>query len=217
MGYLIIDWARFVPAVVLLLTPIAILQGPAVHFRDIDRDWDRHWPQIRSLWQHYFDFARAALGTWLLLAALAPVANAHGIARYAPLLVQGGLRILAVFLQTLVCRERDSINAPFAFLTGLLIAGASPLVAVIVLSLTVAFTTGARAPAAFFPLLAVMCPAVGLLFGGTALMINSLPGSCVALLPWLWSLLFHRELVVAYRSSHLVRTEPPLARPASKR
>ena len=106
MRYLIIDWWKFIPALILLLTPIRLFHGSRVHFREIDRDWDRHWPQILSLWQHYFDFIRAALGTWLLLAALQDVPQARGLAHYAVLLTQGSIRIFAVILQTVRIKHR---------------------------------------------------------------------------------------------------------------
>jgi hypothetical protein len=46
--------------------------------------------------------------------------------------------------------------------------------------------------------------------------INFLPGTCAALLPWMWSMLFHRELVVPYRSPRAARTEPPFPGTAEK-
>src|SRR3954469_1522107 len=94
MASLQIDWVRFIPAVILLLTPVAVFHGSRVRFREIDRDWEGHWPQIGRLWLHYFDFLRAAGGTWLLLGALTSADSAHGLARQAPLLLQGSIRIL---------------------------------------------------------------------------------------------------------------------------
>jgi hypothetical protein len=195
-----IEWGKFLPAVILLLTPVALFEGPQIRFREIDRDWDRHWGQIASHWLHYFDFVRAALGTWLLLASLHPVENAHGFAKYAPLLTQGSIRLLAVVVQAVWCRAPDSINAPFAFVTGLLITGLSPLVATIALALAIPLSAGSRTPAAFFPLLAIGFFAVGFLFGGKALILKISMGALAPVVPWLWALLFQRSMVIPYRS-----------------
>jgi len=207
---LVVEWWKFFAALVLLLTPVALLEGPRVHFRDIDRDWDRHWTQILSLWLHYFDFARAAIGTWLLLSALHPVVPAHGLARYAPLLLQGSIRVLAVFLQTVWCREEDSVNAPFAFVTGLILTGVSPLAATIALALAIPLAAGARSPVAFFPLLSIVFTGASFLFGGKGLFVQSIVGAAAPFVPWLWSLLFRRSLVIPYLSRQAMRTTPPL-------
>jgi hypothetical protein len=217
MASLHIDWVRFIPALILLLTPVAVFHGSRVRFREIDRDWSGHRRQIARLWLHYFDFLRAAAGTWLLLAALTSAPDAHGMARQAPLLLQGSIRLLAIVLQTVVCKERDYANAPFAFVTGLLITGASPLVATIALALAIPLTLGSRTPIAFFPLLAVTFAAASPLFGGKTLFIKILPGAMGALVPWLWSLLFHRELVIAYRAHRSTRTTPSIPPTAEKR
>jgi hypothetical protein len=209
MHFVTIDWLKFLPGLVLLLTPVAVLEGRRVHFRDIDRDWDRHWPQILSLWLHYFDFARAALGTWLLIDSLNPIPNAAGIARYAPLVLQGSIRLVAVFVQTVWCREPDSANAPFAFVTGMLVAGVSPLAATIALALAITMAAGSRTPVAFFPVLSVAFLGVGFWFGGKSLVTKISPGGFAPLIPWLWPLLFHRTLVVPYRAKGGGRSNPP--------
>jgi hypothetical protein len=209
MQFVTIDWLKFLPAVVLLWTPVAVLEGPRVHFREIDRDWDRHWTQIMSLWIHYFDFARAALGTWLLLASLQAIPSASGLAKYAPLLIQGSIRVFAVFLQTVWCRERDSINAPFAFVAGLLITGVSPLVATIALALAIPLAAGARSPVSFFPLLAVAFFGAGFVFGGKGLILKIAAGACAPVIPWLWAMLFNRSLVIPYRSNNSERSNSP--------
>jgi hypothetical protein len=210
MQFVTIEWMKFAPALALLLTPVALLEGPRVHFREIDRDWDQHWPQITSLWLHYFDFARAALGTWLLLDSLHAIPNAHGLAKHAPLLIQGSIRVLAVFLQTVWCRESGSINAPFAFVAGLLITGVSPLVATIALALAIPLAAGSRTPVAFFPILAIAFLGVGFVFGGKGLILKIAAGACAPFVPWLWSMLFHRSLVIPYRSKRAERTNPPI-------
>jgi hypothetical protein len=216
VGSVIIDWANFLPALFLLLTPVAVLQGPRVRLREIDRPWDRHWPQIRSLWLHYFDFARGAAGAWLLLDTVTVAPGAHGLARHAAVLVPAAIRVLASLLQTCFCKEPGAFNAPFAFLTGLLIVGPPPIVLAVSMVLVLTFTLGARSPASYFPLLAVVFPAAGTFFEGKEALLNFLPGSCAALLPWMCSLLFHRDLAVSYRSTRTTRTEPPFSPSAQK-
>lgn len=204
MHSLIIDWSRFLPALVLLLTPGALLYpSKKVRYRDITRDWDEHWPRVLAHGLHAIDLGRAALGTWLLLAALQTVPDAHGFAKYAVLLTQGTIRILAVFLQTAVCREPEHANAPFAFVIGLLLAGISPLVAVFACALAIPLAMGARAPAAFFPLLGLAHLGIGFWFKGKGAVLSLAFGAIAVTLPLLWSLLFRRDLVIGYRAKRL--------------
>src|SRR4051812_2284377 len=105
---MLIDWIRLVGALLLLLTPTAVFQGDRVRFRAIDRSWERYWTRILTLGLHSIDFVRAVLGNWLLIESLTPAANAHGMMRFAPLIIAGSVRVLAVAVQTAVCREPDS-------------------------------------------------------------------------------------------------------------
>jgi hypothetical protein len=214
MHSLHVDWLRFLPALVLLLTPVRILQGESVHFRAVSRGWNRHWPQILGLGHHAVDFARAALGSWLLIGSLSIPPDVHGLAAQMPFLLQGIIRVLAVFLQTVICKELDSANAPFAFVIGLLIGGHSPLSAIFAIALAIALAAGTRTPAAFFPLLAVSFLGAGFLFGQTALAKKTVFGSFAAMLPWLWSLLFNRTLLISYRASRSGPSRAPVAPPA---
>jgi hypothetical protein len=198
--YLLIDWLPFAGALALLLTPIGWFHGRKIHFRPISRDWDRHWAQTLSLGLHAIDLGRAALGTWWLAEAVHGVTGARGLASYAVLLTLGSIRVLAVFLQTVVCKEPDSANAPFAFVAGLMLGGTSPLIGVLALVLAITVAMGARAPAAFFPVVGLARLGLGFWFGGKGLLVTLVFGACAAMLPWLWSLLFSRELVVAYRA-----------------
>jgi hypothetical protein len=166
---------------------------------------------MATLWLHYFDFGRAALGSWLLLAAVAPLPQANGLARFAPLLIPAVVQVLGVILQTVFCRSPDSANAPFAFVTGLLIGSPSPLAAVLAVVLAIAIAMGSRTPAAFFPLLGLWFAATAALFGGKALLIKVAALAAAVILPPLWSLLFRRELVIPYRSHRTTPTDPPIS------
>ncbi|MDP3178917.1 MAG: hypothetical protein Q8M76_13505, partial [Spirochaetaceae bacterium] len=118
---MIIDWLKFAPALFLLLLPIGVFHGKKVRFRPIARDWADHWSKILTLGLHWIDLSRAALGGWLLVESLSLSPGAAGIMRYSVLVTLGAVMILAVALQTFVCKERDSANAPFMFVTGLLV------------------------------------------------------------------------------------------------
>jgi hypothetical protein len=201
---LLIDWIKFIPALVLLLTPGSLFYGPQkVRYRDISRDWDTHWLRVLTHGLHAIDLARAALGTWLLLDSLQTVPDARGFAKYAALFTQGGIRIFAVWVQTVACRHPDSCNAPFAFVTGLLLAGISPLVAVFALALAIPIAMGARSPAAFFPLVGIAHLAIGFLFKGKGAVLTLGFGAVAAMVPLLWALMFRRELVIAYRARRM--------------
>ncbi|HVS53448.1 MAG TPA: hypothetical protein VHD62_13915 [Opitutaceae bacterium] len=215
MPHLTIEWLKFLPSLVLLLTPVRIFHGDSVHVRAISRGWDRHWAQVLTLTLHGLDLTRAALGSWLLIDSLS-VPGAHGVAAQVPFLAQGAIRLAAVLLQTVPCKERDCVNAPFAFVIGLLLGGHSPLAAVFAIVLTVTLASGARTPAAFFPLLALSFPAASFLFGKVPLLQKSAFGAGAALLPWLWALLFSRELVVSYRARPSVQSRSPLTAAKSR-
>jgi len=200
MPFPLVDWPRFIAATILLLTPIGLFHGRRVRYRAISRDWDHHWPQVLQLGLHTIDFLRAALGTWLLLASLTVAPKAHGLAAFAPLLVSTAIRVLAVWLQAIVCREPEAIQAPFLFVAASLLAGTAPLPATIALALAIPIALGARAPIAFFPLLSVFFFAADFLFAGRGAIIKHVAEICLPLVPWLWALLFNRDLVVGYRS-----------------
>ena len=201
MSLLNIDWPPFLAALVLLLTPGDwFCSKEKTRYRDLSRDWTDYWPRILSHGMHTIDLARAALGTWLLLDSLQTVPNARGFARYAVICTQGAIRIFAVIVQTTTCRNPESANAPFAFVTGLLLTGISPLVAPFALAFAIPIAMGSNTPAAFFPVLGIMHLAIGFWFNGKGAVFGLGFGAIAALIPTLIALAFHRELVVAYRA-----------------
>jgi len=197
---MIVDWIRFATALVLLLTPIAVFHGKHVHYRPIRRDLDAHWSRILRLGLHAFDAVRGALGGWLLVNALGPDPAAHGILRHGVMLTQGGVLLAAVTAQTFFCREPDCAHAPFAFVSGLLFGFCPPVIAGFSLVLALAVAGGSRTPAAVFPTLSLAVLALGFLLGGKSLVVRLAFGICAILLPWLYSLLFSRDLVISYRA-----------------
>jgi hypothetical protein len=113
--------------------------------------------------------------------------------------VQGGVMALGALLQTVPCREPDSGYAPFAYVTGLAVGFAPPLVLAFGLIMALVATIGTRIPALYFTVLPAATLAAGFLFTGRKLLPDlGLLGLVIAL-PWLVSLLFSRELVLAWR------------------
>jgi hypothetical protein len=205
-----IDWLMFLPALLLLLTPGDVFnRNKKVRYRDVSRDWDGYWSRALVHGLHSIDLVRAALGTWLLLESLHPAANAAGFQKYEVLLTQGGIRILAVLVQTVFCREEDAVNAPFTFVTGLLLGGVAPLVALFAVALALPVALGSRVAVAYFPVLALAHMGVGFWFLGKGAIVNLGFGAAAAMVPFLWSIMFRRDLVVPYRLTRAARDEVP--------
>lgn len=201
---MIIDWSKFAPALFLLLLPIGLFHGKKVRFRPIARDWNEHWSQILTLGLHWIDLGRAALGGWLLFEALSLPPGSKGMLVYYLPLTQGLVSIVAVGLQTLVCKEEESGNAPFMFVSGLLLGLYPPAVAAFPILIALTAACGTRTPLAYFPLLALSTVAVGFAFDrkSTTRLILSF---CAILLPWLYSLMFSRDLVITYRAKRTAK------------
>ena len=197
---MIIDWLKFAPALFLLLLPIGVFHRKKVRFRPISRDWTDHWSQILNLSLHWIDLGRAAFGGWLLVESLALSPGAAGFMRYSVLGTLGAVMSLAVTLQTFVCKQPDSANAPFMFVTGLLIGVFPPTIVGFPIALALTAAAGSRVPAAYFPLLALTLVGSGFLFDGGKTLIKLALGFSAVILPWLFSLMFSRELVLTYRA-----------------
>lgn len=205
---MLIDWFKLAAALVLLVTPIGLFHGKKVRHRMLGRDWHGYWRATFTLGLHWIDFGRAILGSWLLSDALTAAPGASSLLRYAVPLASGAIMGFGVILQTFVCKELDAANAPFAFVTGLVLGAAAPLTALVPILLGLTIALGTRAPVVFFPVLALALPGIGFLFEGKkALLALGIIGA-VVLLPWLLSLMFPRELVVTYRARRNSATTP---------
>lgn len=211
---MLIDWIKFAPALCLLLLPTGAFHGKKIRFRPLTRDWVGHWSQILTLSLHWIDLARAALGGWLLVDSLTLAPGAAGIRHYSVPLALGAVMLVAVALQTFVCKAKDSAHAPFMFVTGLLL-GVYPVVLVVFpLVLALTLTLGFRFPAGYFPLLALLFAGSGFLFKGKTIMLELALGCVAAVFPWLLSTMFRRELVVTYRAKRPQSNgDAPLAPP----
>ena len=213
---MLVAWSKFIPALILLLTPIALFHGRRVRYRAIMREWDGYWGRTIGLGLHTIDLVRAALGAWLLLASLQSAPAAHGMARYGVLITHALVLALSTSLQSLYCKETEAANAPFTFTAGIVIGflpsvmdGYTPLlIAAFSLVLTIVVSAGSRTGAAYFPVLAITVAGLTYLFAGRQLLLP-LTGLCSAVaLPWLLTLLFPRHFVVPYLS-HGTPAEPP--------
>lgn len=207
---MLIDWIKLVPALVLLLTPIGLFHGERVRYRDVGREWDGYWVRTLRLGLHTIDFLRAVLGAWLLAEALQKAPGVQGLMKYSEIVVHASILCLATVLQTLICKEPESANAPFAFVAGLVLGFVPPLVAVFALVLASVLALGLRSAAVFFPLFAVGIVAAGYLFTGKSLQFDLLSAGVAVALPWLATLLFPRQFVSTYRArSKTVPLPPP--------
>jgi len=204
---LLIDWSKFLPALLLLLTPIALLHGKRVRHRALPQDWSTHWGRTLSLGLHTIDFGRALLGAWYLTVALTVRPGTGELAGLYPLLAGAGVLAVAVVLQTFVCREPYSAHAPFAFVSGLVL-GFLPLhVAGFALLIAIVTTYGTRAATAYFPVLGFATLASGLLFDPKKLFLTVLATAIVLFLPWLLVLLFPRQWVVTHAMKRIGEKE----------
>ncbi len=161
---MLIDWFKFIAALVLLVTPIGLFHGKKVRHRALSRDWHGYWSATLTLGLHWIDFGRAVLGAWLLSDALTAVPAASSALRYAVPLAHGAVMALAVIIQSFVCKELDAAHAPFTFVTGLVLGAAAPLTALVPILIALTIALGTRAPVAFFPVLALTLPGIGYLF-----------------------------------------------------
>jgi len=197
---MIIDWLTFTPALCLLLLPIGLFHGKKIRFRAISSDWDGHWSSIFTLGLHWIDLGRAALGGWLLIQALTHAPGVAGFMRYSVLGTEGAVMVIAVGLQTFICKEEDSAHAPFAFVTGLVLGVYPPIVAGFSIVLAIALAAGSRVPVAYFPALGLLLAGIGFGFEGKKALLLLGLGTCALVVPWLFTIMFPRDLVFSYRA-----------------
>jgi hypothetical protein len=198
---MIIVWAKLLPALVLLMPPIALFHGRRVRYRAVMRDWDGFWLPTLALGLHTIDFARAALGAWWLAEAIPALPVSEDVIPFLPLLLQAAILAIATTLQTLVCKEPEAAHAPFAFVAGLVAGLVPPLIAGFGLLLAMVLALGSRVAAAFFPVLSLGVVGIGLLFTGKKFDYEIAVAAVPAILPFLVTLLFPRHFVSSYRGT----------------
>ena len=197
-----IDWSRFLPALVLLLPPIALFHGPRVRYRALPQDWGSYWIPTLRLGLHSIDVLRAMLGAWCLLESFSA---APGASKFLPPTAAAVVMGCAMLLQTFFCREPHAVHAPFAFAAGLIIGylpvasgGFSLVIAAVV-------AAGTRSPISFFPVLSLAVVVTGVLFNQLALSLGTAAAAAAVGLPWLIVLLFPRYWVATHarkRTTH---------------
>lgn len=207
---MLISWPHLAPALALLLLPMGLFYGKTIRYRPIMSEWGSRRGRIFGLPHHYIDLVRAAAGAWLLAHAITPPDPLPtGLMKHAPALIHAGVIMVGVLLQTIVCREPDSLNAPFAYLVGLAAGFLPPLVSGMALVLALTVSLGCRVPALFFATLAAGVAGTGLLFLGRKHIAEVAPISAAAFIPWILAPLFSRELTVAHRSLDTENTTSP--------
>jgi hypothetical protein len=90
-----------------------------------------------------------------------------------------------------------------------LLGGISPLVAVFAVALALPIALGSRMASAYFPVLGLAHLGIGFWFNGKGAVLGLGFGAFAAMLPFLWSIMFRRDLVVAYRLRRAVHDETP--------
>ncbi len=197
---MLIDWVKLLPALLLLLTPIAVFHGKRVRYRAVDQSWGDYWGRAAKLELHSIDLLRAAIGAWLLAEAFTLAPGTAGILRYGPLAAQFAVLCLATALQTMVCKEPDAAHAPFTFAVGLAAGYLPPLTFAFALVIAYVAAFGARVASIFLPVFAAAIVGLGILLNGKKLIYVLITLGCAIALPWLLCLLFPRSMVVSYRN-----------------
>src|SRR5690242_19189195 len=159
-----IDWLKLVPAILLLIIPLGLFHGRKVRFRSLPSGFDSYWSRVFALGSHTVDLLRAALGAWLLVEAITLSPDLKGPLRFVPPGVQAVTLVVAMILQTFVCKETDAANPPYAFALGMVLGFLPPLVAGFALFVGVMAAFGVRSVGGFFPLLAIAVMAACQLF-----------------------------------------------------
>jgi hypothetical protein len=194
-----IDWFKLIAAILVLLPPIALFHGRKVRYRSVPSGFESYWSRTFALGLHTVDLCRALLGAWLLVEALSFDPEVPGSARMMVASIQAVVLLVAMLLQTFVCKEIDAANPPFAFAIGLVLGFLPPLVAGFALFVAIMAGFGLRSVGAFFPLLAMSVAGAGVLFSQFKVSLPSLAALAGATMsPWLFTLLFPRHFVIAY-------------------
>ena len=204
-----VDWLKLFAALALLLTPAAFFHGSRGRYRELSREWDGYWGRTLLYWPHAFDLGRAFVGAWLLSTAISRTPEAKGVLALAPVAIRGAVLCLATLLQTVVCRERDAMNAPFAFVTGfsLCLIPIQAALPALILAILVSFGTLMRT--LFFPVLAISSSGLAALFQGGKIPTDLAGVDAALLLPWVLPVLFSSHLVCAYRARRKTTAPPP--------
>src|SRR5215212_2157351 len=125
---MLIDWLKLVPAIVLLLAPMALFHGGKVRYRSLPSGFESYWGRTFALGLHSIDLCRAILGAWLLVEAVTVPPDFEGPMRHAPVIIQGAVLFVGMLLQTFVCKEADAAYPPVAFAIGVVLGFLPPLV-----------------------------------------------------------------------------------------
>ena len=205
-----VNWLLLLPAVVLLWTPIALLQGKRARHRVVDIGWHGYWPRTFLFGLHWFDLVRAVLGAGLLTAATTVDLVKAGIDAHPPLLLRTGVLLLGALLQCRGHLESKTIHAPFAYIAGLTLGTLYPTVAVFSLALTLVLAVGPGLPGAFFPLLTLIGAGLGYLLESMTGLFDAATLAPAVVAPWLLTFLLGKPFSSTYRSRARIEITSPL-------
>lgn len=207
-----IDWIKFVPALLLLLTPIALFHGRGVRYRSLPASFEGYWGRTFALGLHTIDLVRAILGGSLLVQSLEPapeLLDPMNVALNGPqiavLATTAAVLLVAILLQTFVCKEEDAANPPFAFAIGVVLGFLPLAIAGSAIFVAIMAAFGIRSVSFFFPLLSFTVMGAGALFFGHKSIFSAGAVAAVMLTPWLFTLLFPRHFVIAYAARKTTR------------
>lgn len=199
-----VDWVRFATAAAVLIFPLPLLFGRGVQYRELARAWHRHIGQVFALPWHWIDLVRTMAGTWLLMSSIGLYFDSRVSLAKEPVVLFGGVMLLAVILQTVVCKDpEDGFHTCCVFVFGFTAIFFPPVVAGLMLVSGLTIGIALRSVPAFFFGLAVCIPVIGYFFYPQWRLIPI--GMAVALLPGLLPMLFQRDLVLAHRA---VKSDP---------
>lgn len=193
---LVLDWPKFIAALVLLLPPSPLFFGRNVGYDSLARILDQFLPGVFRLAWHWVDLCRALVGVWFLTLTLGIGHAPRQTPPYQALVVLAAVLSVALVLQTVVCKEPNSFHAAFAFVVATIVVLFPPLVAGFALVCGVMSSTGFRSAMAFFGMTAVCLVIFGYWFYPNWLLLAV--GALMSGLPLLLPMLFGRELVLAH-------------------
>ena len=205
-----VNWLLFLPAVVLLWTPIALLQGKKARHRVVDIGWHGYWPRTFFFGLHWFDLVRATVGAALLCRATAVDLIQAGIDAHPSLLLRAGVLLVGALLQCRGHLEPKTIHAPFAYSAGLVLGGLYPTVAVFSLALTLVLAIGPGLPGACFPLVTLIGAGLGYLLESMTGLFDAATLAPALVAPWLLTFLVGTPFSSTYRSRARIEITSPL-------
>ncbi len=194
-----VDWLRFAVATALLLFPLPLLFGRGVHYREVERSWQRYIGRALTLPWHWIDLLRVLGGTHLLMSAIGLSRAAGRFPDKWAIVLLALVLGAGVVVQCVACKCPEGFHAAVVFVTGVIAVLLPPLVAGLTLVSALTIGLAIRSIPAFFFGLPVGLVVLGYFFYPQWFLIGI--GVVVSLVPGLLPVMFQRELMLALRAS----------------